>query len=239
MSAPKADAETLCAMSGPRDEDRDGGLELMLQGAMLRWAGVTDPETEAHVERVAGHARRLSLLAGLDRDAAHLIGHASRLHDVGKIGVPSELLATPGPLSGLERREVERHAEIGHYLLRGTGLELLDLAATIALTHHERYDGTGYPRRLVGEETPLAGRITAIADVFDALTSPRVYRPALDLGTALRMMRRDRARHFDPILLDLFLADVSRRESAAVELAARPLPVSSPSACDRSILFGS
>ncbi len=101
------------------------------------------------------------------------------MHDVGKIATPSEILRKPGPLTPEEREEMKRHTTIGHEILVDSESELLGLAATIALTHHERYDGSGYPQGLVGEEIPLEGRITAIADVFDALLSDRHYRPAL------------------------------------------------------------
>jgi putative two-component system response regulator len=127
------------------------------------------------------------------------------MHDVGKIGVPDAILLKPGPLDAGERVEMQRHAEIGYGILAGSGAELLDLAATIAWTHHERFDGGGYPRGLKGEEIPLEGRIAAVADVFDALTSDRVYRAAFTRAEALMMMRAERGLHFDPRVLDAFL----------------------------------
>jgi response regulator RpfG family c-di-GMP phosphodiesterase len=126
-------------------------------------------------------------------------------HDAGKIGIPDSILLKRGPLTADERKNIERHAELGFQLLTNSTSPLLNLAANIALTHHEHWDGTGYPRRLRGDEIPIEGRITAIADVFDALTSNRVYRPALAIEEALSMMEEERGKHFDPALVDLFL----------------------------------
>jgi putative two-component system response regulator len=131
------------------------------------------------------------------------------MHDVGKIAIPDRILLKPGPLTADERAEIERHPIIGAELLTGIGSELLDMAAVIARSHHEWYDGTGYPRRLGGEAIPLAGRIVAVADVFDALTSDRVYRRAFTLGRAVKMMRDERGTHFDPHVLDILLANVA------------------------------
>jgi putative two-component system response regulator len=126
------------------------------------------------------------------------------MHDVGKIGIPDRILHKPGRLTDDERTVMEGHAEMGHRILAGSQVELLDLAALMALTHHERIDGTGYPSGLRGDEIPLEGRITAIADVFDALTSDRVYRPAFQPDEARTMMVGARGSHFDAELLDLF-----------------------------------
>src|SRR3954453_2978466 len=130
-----------------------------------------------HLQRVSGYFALLAERLGLDPD---LIRVASRLHDVGMAAVTDAVLNKPGPLTAEERRELQDHAELGCAMLAGSGVELLDTAAEIAHTHHERYDGGGYPRGLAGEEIPLVGRIAAVADPFDALTTPRHYRP---LGT--------------------------------------------------------
>jgi putative two-component system response regulator len=126
------------------------------------------------------------------------------MHDVGKIGIPDRILLKPGRLTEDERRVMEAHTEMGHRILAGSGVELLDLAAEMALTHHERIDGTGYPAGAVGAEIPVEGRICAIADVFDALTSDRVYRQAFQPDEARAMMLEGRGTQFDPELLDLF-----------------------------------
>jgi putative two-component system response regulator len=139
---------------------------------------------------------------------------------VGKIGIPDRILLKPGSLSANEWAVMRTHPEIGCSLLRDSGAELLD-AAVIALTHHERMDGTGYPYRLSAEQIPLEGRIAAVADVFDALTSNRVYRPALPSDEALAAMRAGRGTQFDAGLLDLFL-DAADDVVAIVEAPSPP-----------------
>jgi putative two-component system response regulator len=127
------------------------------------------------------------------------------MHDVGKIGVPDGILLKVGQLDEEETAIMRRHPEMGHRILDGSESELLQLAATIALTHHEWWDGSGYPKGLAVETIPLEGRIAAIGDVFDALVSDRVYRKAYSLGEAVEMMGAERGTHFDPELLDVFL----------------------------------
>ena len=150
-------------------------------------------------------ATRLAEHLGLDGDDLTFFPLAAAMHDIGKIGIADAVLDKPGPLTPDERREMERHAQIGHDILSGSGSDLLDLAAEIALSHHEHWAGGGYPRRLSGTDIPLAGRIAAVVDVFDALTSPRVYRPAMTREEALDILRAGRATQFDPEVLDAFL----------------------------------
>src|SRR5262249_33484744 len=150
-------------------------------------------------------------------------------HDIGKIGIPDHVLLKPGPLDDGERSLIEQHAEIGYRILTGSGSELLDLAASIALSHHERWDGAGYPMRLRGQEIPLEGRIVAVADVFDAPPSDRVYRAAFTAEAALEIMIAGRATQFDPAVLDAFLALGpealgTTRGRAEVDPAATPVP---------------
>jgi hypothetical protein len=133
------------------------------------------------------------------------IGHAAPLHDVGKVAIPDAILLKPGALTTEERAIVETHAEEGHRLLRGSSSSILDMGATIALSHHERWDGGGYPRGIAAENIPIEGRIVAIADVFDALTSHRVYRAAFSVEKAVEMMLDQANRHFDPVLLHKFM----------------------------------
>jgi putative two-component system response regulator len=142
---------------------------------------------------------------GLPRAEAELIRLASKLHDIGKLAVPDEILLKPGALTPEERRAVERHAEVGHELLAGSGEPLVRLAATIARTHHERLDGSGYPRGLAGAEIPLEGRIVAVADVFDALTSERVYRPAHSRKEAIRLLVDGSGTLYDPAMVRALL----------------------------------
>ncbi len=164
-----------------------------------------DGATGSHIERVALHCDLIARRLGLDEAFCEAIRIASPLHDIGKIGIPDAVLLEPGPLDARERALIERHTEIGHRILSGSGSELLELAASIALTHHEHWDGSGYPAGLRGEEIPLEGRIAAVADVFDALTSDRVYRAAFDVGEALELLRAGRGSQFDPNVLDAFL----------------------------------
>jgi hypothetical protein len=143
-------------------------------------------------------------------DFCTTISHAAPLHDVGKVAIPDAILLKPDKLTAEERAIVETHAEEGHRLLRGSSSSILDLAATIALSHHEKWDGSGYPRGVAGEAIPIEGRIVAVADVFDALTSDRVYRKAFTVEEAVEIMLEQRGRHFDPVLLDAFMEVLGR-----------------------------
>jgi putative two-component system response regulator len=172
----------------------------------LSWAAeFRSNETGQHILRMSLYCALLGRLAGLDAVRTEMIRIASPMHDVGKIGIPDRILLKAGALTPEEREVMEAHTEMGYRILAGSNVELLDLAAELALTHHERIDGSGYPRRLRGEEIPLEGRIAAIADVFDALTSDRVYRPAYRPEEAREIMLEGRGTQFDTDLLDLFL----------------------------------
>jgi putative two-component system response regulator len=155
----------------------------------------------------------LARLLGWPEAEAELIRHASPMHDIGKVAIPDAILLKPGALDPAERKLMERHAEIGYEILSGSEAPLNVLAATIALTHHERIDGTGYPRGLSGEEIPIAGRIVAVADVFDALVSRRPYRPALSIAEATAIMRDARGDHVDAAILDVFLGNLDQVEA--------------------------
>jgi diguanylate cyclase (GGDEF)-like protein len=176
-------------------------------------------ETGRHTERMSRYCELLARKLGVDDERCELIRLASGLHDVGNIAIPDRILLKPGTLSASERRVMERHAEIGHRLLAGSPSELLELAAVIALTHHERFDGTGYPRGLAGEAIPLEGRVAAVADVFDAITSNRVYRPALSFDEAVEELRAGRGEHFDPLVLDLFVDSLDDVRAIAADEA--------------------
>jgi putative two-component system response regulator len=164
-----------------------------------------DTETGRHVHRMAAIAAFLGELAGLDPDRVLLLRAAAPMHDIGKIATPDEILRKPGPLTAEERAEMQRHTAVGHQILTDSDSELLRLAAAIALTHHERFDGRGYPQGLGGEDIPLVGRIVAVADVFDALLSDRCYRPALPVKEAVEVIRKGRGTQFDPEIADLLL----------------------------------
>ena len=169
-----------------------------------------DEDTGAHIERIGRFSVLLAEHIGMDADFCERLRHAAPLHDVGKVAIPDAILLKPGPLTPEERAIVETHAEEGHRLVRGSSSSILDMAATIALSHQEKWDGSGYPRGLKGEAIPIEGRIVAVADVFDALTSDRVYRKAFSVDEAIEMMREQRGRHFDPVLLDAFMEVLGR-----------------------------
>jgi methanogenic corrinoid protein MtbC1 len=169
-----------------------------------------DEDTGAHIERIGRFSVLLAEHIGMDSEFCERLKHAAPLHDVGKVAIPDAILLKPGPLTPEERAIVETHAEEGHRLVRGSSSSILDMAATIALSHQEKWDGTGYPRGLKGEAIPIEGRIVAVADVFDALTSDRVYRKAFSVEEGVQMMREQRGRHFDPVLLDAFMEVLGR-----------------------------
>ncbi len=164
-----------------------------------------DRTTADHIQRMSHYCDLLSRKYGLDKERCELIRIASPMHDIGKIGTPDHVLLKPGKFTPEEFQAITRHTEIGYRILSGSEGELLKIAATIAWTHHEKFDGSGYPRGLAGEAIPLEGRIAAIADVFDALTSRRPYKPAYSVEQTLDIMRERREKHFDPALLDLFM----------------------------------
>jgi putative two-component system response regulator len=163
-----------------------------------------DEETGRHVMQMSRYCEILARAVTVDDEFTGSIREAGSLHDLGKIAIPDHILLKPGPLSAEERSVMETHAAIGHRMLSGSESPLLELGAEIALTHHEKLDGTGYPNGLAGESIPLSGRIAAIADVFDALTTDRVYRPAFPVSEAADMMKKGSGRQFDPDLLTLF-----------------------------------
>ncbi len=171
-------------------------------------AELRDDDTGRHIMRMGRYAGLLGHAAGLDPERATEIELATQMHDVGKIGIPDSVLLKPGMLTSEERAIMERHPVIGYEVLTGSSSELLELAATIALSHHERVDGAGYPRGSMGDEIPFEARIAAIADVFDALMSDRVYRPALSLDETLETMHKGRGSQFDAQLLDVFMSRI-------------------------------
>lgn len=165
---------------------------------------VRDEETGAHIHRMSAYSTILADELGLEPERVELVRVASPLHDVGKIGVPDTILKKPGRHTPEEFELMKQHTIFGYRTLRDTGFPLLDIAATIAWTHHERWDGSGYPRGLSGEQIPIEGRIVAIADVYDALTTKRVYKPAFSVEKSCEILREGKGRHFDPVLLECF-----------------------------------
>ena len=165
-----------------------------------------DNETGLHVVRMSYYARLLSLALGRDEAWTELLFNASPMHDVGKIGIPDRILCKPGKLDAEEWAIMQTHTTIGARIIgEADGSDLLAMAATVALTHHERWDGTGYPHRLAGEAIPLEGRIVAVADVFDALTSERPYKKAWTVEDALALLREQSGKQFDATVVGRFL----------------------------------
>jgi putative two-component system response regulator len=183
-------------------------LELAREETIHRLAraiAFRDTPTGGHVERMAALCGLLAEALGVDGTRVALIRTASLLHDIGKLGVPDRILLKPGPLTDEERSEMQRHTELGHRLLSGSNSKLVDIAATIALTHHERYDGNGYPRGVSHDAIPIEGRIAAVCDVFDALTSARPYRAEpFRVDEALEVLQGERGEAFDPDVVDAF-----------------------------------
>ncbi|MFZ5455395.1 MAG: HD domain-containing phosphohydrolase [Pseudomonadota bacterium] len=168
-----------------------------------RAAEFRDNETGNHVIRMSYYARLIAQAIGLGPEATELLFNTASMHDIGKIGIPDAVLLKPGPLSKAEWAVMRQHPEIGAEIIGEHDDELLQTARTIALTHHERFDGSGYPRGLIGEDIPLFGRIVAIADVFDALMTARPYKPAMPIDETLQVMGRNTGLHFDPALMEV------------------------------------
>ncbi|OWR30714.1 hypothetical protein CDO73_08945 [Saccharibacillus sp. O23] len=162
-------------------------------------------ETGHHVKRVAEYSGLLAELAGLPESECELIRMASPMHDIGKIAISDDILNKPGRLTPEEYAIMQTHSEVGHSMLKHSERPIMKAAASIALQHHEKYDGSGYPAGLAGEEIHLYGRIVAVADVFDALASERVYKKAWEPERIVALFAEERGRHFDPRLTDLFL----------------------------------
>lgn len=163
-------------------------------------------ETGFHVKRVAEFSKLLALRAGLSEEEAEILRLSSPMHDVGKVGVPDNILNKPGRLTPEEFEQMKMHAQIGYDMLKGSKGEMMKVAAIIAKEHHEKYDGTGYPEGLSGEDIHLYARIVAIADVFDALSSERIYKPAWSYEQIKEHFKNERGKYFDPILTDTFLS---------------------------------
>lgn len=163
-----------------------------------------DVDTAGHIERIGLYSEVLGRALQLAPGHVDLIRHAAPMHDVGKIGIPDRILLKAGPLDDAEWEIMRTHTTIGEQILRGSESSLLRMGECIAATHHEKWDGTGYPKRLAGDDIPLEGRICAVVDVYDALTMNRPYRAAMPVDVVLEMMHKDRGRHFDPDILDLF-----------------------------------
>ncbi len=165
-------------------------------------------ETGNHVKRVAGYSKILALSYGMDESEAKMLKQASPMHDIGKVSIPDAILNKPGKLTEDECTIMEQHARLGYEMLNHSKRPLLLAAATVAYEHHEKFDGTGYPRGLKGDDIHIYGRITAIADVFDALGSDRIYKKAWEDTCIFDLFRSESGKHFDPKLVDLFFDNI-------------------------------
>jgi len=165
-------------------------------------------ETGNHVKRVAEYSKILASAYGMDEKESELLKQASPMHDIGKIAIPDAILKKPGRFDENEREIMNTHAELGYHMIKQSTRPLLKTAAIVAYEHHEKYDGTGYPRGLKAEEIHIYGRITALADVFDALGSDRVYKKAWDDERVFKLIKEERGKHFDPRLVDIFFENL-------------------------------
>lgn len=166
-----------------------------------------DPETGAHIMRMAHYSRLIARALALSEADQQLVLEAAPMHDIGKVGTPDMVLLKPGKLTAAEFEIMKQHAYIGYEVLSVSSAPLLKVAAEIAWTHHEKFDGSGYPRGLAGQAIPLFGRIVAVADVFDALTSDRPYKQAWTVEAARDYLQEARGKHFDPDCVDVFIAN--------------------------------
>jgi two-component system response regulator RpfG len=174
-----------------------------------------DEETGYHLIRMSRYSRLIANAIGLDRDEAETIELAAPLHDIGKIGIPDQILLKGAKLDVAEWQVMRRHPVIGHEILKGSASKYVRMGALIALGHHEKYDGAGYPNGLVGDHIPLCARIVAIADVYDALTSVRPYKPAWSADDAFAHVASQGRKHFDPRIVEAFLG--AKREILQVQ----------------------
>jgi len=173
---------------------------------MSRAAEFRDPETGAHIQRMARYSQLISMHLGHSESEQQQLLQAAPMHDVGKLGIPDGILLKPGKLTPEEFNQMKQHAIIGYELLKDSNSNVLQAAATIAVSHHEKFDGSGYPYGVAGDAIPLIGRIVAVADVFDALTSVRPYKEAWSLERASVFIRTGAGSHFDPACVDAFFA---------------------------------
>lgn len=171
-----------------------------------------DNDTGIHLQRMSEYSKIISKNMGLEDNRVEMIKKASPMHDIGKIGITDSILLKPGKYTKEEFEEMKKHPYIGHLILKDSESELLQLGEIIAYTHHEKWDGSGYPRGLQGTEIPVEGRIIPIADVYDALSTKRVYKPAFTQEKVMEIMEAGRGSHFDPDIFDVFMDSLEEIE---------------------------
>lgn len=164
-----------------------------------------DDETANHIRRMAHYAALIAEELGFTPEQIETLRYAAPMHDIGKIGVPESILLKPGKLTPEEFDRMKKHTEMGAHIFKGAHAPVLRLSSSIALTHHEKHDGSGYPRGLRGDEIPIEGKIIAVADVFDALSSQRCYKPAFPIERCLQILNEESGRHFHPDLISAFM----------------------------------
>jgi len=177
-----------------------------------------DPETAAHVARVSSYSKMLAEAYGLDSKMQEILYNATPFHDIGKIAIPDEILLKPTRLTPEEFDKMKTHTTAGYNILSGSKSEYLRAGGVIAFTHHEKYDGTGYPKGLRGEMIPIMGRIASVADVFDALTSSRPYKKPWSFEKTINYLMDQKGKHFDPILIDKFLENIEKAKHIYKEI---------------------
>nr|WP_145545447.1 HD domain-containing phosphohydrolase [Variovorax boronicumulans] len=227
--AAAAQMEQLVADFGRMYRERNEALEQIARAhheCLLRLslaADFKDDDTGVHIVRIGFLAEALALALGESPAQARMLRKAAPMHDIGKIGTPDAVLKKAGPLTPPEREVMNRHAEIGESILGRSRIPLFELAALVALNHHERFDGTGYPNRRAGAQIPLAARITAVVDFYDALTMDRVYRKAFAPQEALAMLVAERGKAFDPRVVDAFVEGFAAMEALRQSINAQGL----------------
>lgn len=198
--------ETNKMLAKAHEKLRGASLETIFR--LSRAAEFKDEDTGAHIISMSRISARLAEKMGLNSQTVEAILYASPMHDIGKIGIPDRILLKNGPLTDEEWNVMRLHTVYGGKILENSDIGFLRLGEVIATTHHEKFDGSGYPRGLAGNKIPLAGRIVAVADVFDALMSRRPYKPAFTSDQAISIIKEGRGRHFDPDVVDAFIGDI-------------------------------
>ena len=173
--------------------------------ALTRAAEYRDEDTGDHIQRMCHYSIAIARHLGIKESLIEKLLYASAMHDIGKIGIPDSILLKPGKLDATEWRKMKEHTTIGAQILSDSATDFVEMGRVIALTHHEKWDGSGYPRGIKGDRIPLVGRITALADVFDALTSKRPYKDPFSVEESLDIIKSARGHHFDPRVVDAFL----------------------------------
>jgi putative two-component system response regulator len=183
---------------------KDASLEIIWR--LTAASEYRDNETGAHIKRMSHYSAAIAQKMGLAKKAVEAIFYGAPMHDIGKIGIPDKILLKPDKLDPKEWEIMKQHTIIGENILNGSKIGFVRMAAMIARTHHEKWDGSGYPKGLKGRKIPLAGRIAALADVFDALTSRRSYKKAFSIEESYRIIEQGRGNHFDPDVVDAFFS---------------------------------